>query len=70
LEDLSDIREQTRLRKAQRARHSNWAFAQLRQFISYKADTNAAINISRAAVSPPIVSETALPSRQGQAHPL
>jgi IS605 OrfB family transposase len=117
LEDLSDIRERTRLRKAQRARHSNWAFAQLRQFISYKAalagvpvfiidpaytsqrcsvcghteranrptqahfccvscghtasaDTNAAINISRAAVSPPIVSETALPSRQGQAHPL
>ena len=114
LEDLSDIRERTRLRKAQRARHSNWAFAQLRQFISYKAvlagvlvciinpaytsqrcsacghteranrptqahfccvscghtasaDTNAAINISRAAVIPPIVSETALPSRQGQA---
>jgi transposase len=31
------------------------------------ADTNAAINISRAAVIPPIVSETALPSRQGQA---
>ncbi len=95
LEDLSDIRERTRLRKAQRARHSNWGFAQLRQFISYKAalagvlvyiinpaytsqrcsacghttsaDTNAAIHISRAAVIPPIVSETALPSRQGQA---
>jgi IS605 OrfB family transposase len=114
LEDLSDIRERTRLRKAQRARHSNWAFAQLRQFISYKAalagvlvfiidpaytsqrcsacghteranrptqahfccvscghtasaDTNAAINISRAAVIPPSVSEAALPSRQGQA---
>jgi IS605 OrfB family transposase len=117
LEDLSDIRERTRLRKAQRARHSNWAFAQLRQFISYKAalagvlvfiidpaytsqrcsicghteranrptqahfccvscghtasaDTNAAINISRAVVSPPIVSEAAPPSRQGQAHAL
>jgi IS605 OrfB family transposase len=114
LEDLTDIRERTRLRKTQRARHSNWAFAQLRQFISYKArlagvpvcivdaaytsqrcsvcghteranrptqahfccvscghtasaDTNAAINISRAAVIPPIVSEAALPSRQGQA---
>jgi IS605 OrfB family transposase len=106
LEDLSDIRERTRLRKAQRARHrppraaggetpSNWGFAQLRQGISYKAalagvlvyiinpaytsqrcsacghttsaDTNAAIHISRAAVIPPIVSETALPSRQGQA---
>jgi hypothetical protein len=31
------------------------------------ADTNAAIHISRAAVIPPIVWETALPSRQGQA---
>jgi IS605 OrfB family transposase len=117
LEDLSNIRERTRLRKSQRARHSNWAFAQLRQFISYKAalagvlvfiidpaytsqrcsvcghteranrltqdhfwcvscghtasaDTNAAVNISRAVVSPPIVSEAGTPSRQGQAHPL
>lgn len=117
LEDLTAIRERTRLRTSQRARHSNWAFAQLRQFISYKArmagvpvfivdaaytsqrcsvcghtergnrptqshfcclscghttsaDTNAAINISRAVVSPPIVSETGTPSRQGQAHQL
>jgi putative transposase len=38
LEDLSGIRERVKVRSAaQRARHSNWAFGQLRQFISYKA---------------------------------
>ncbi len=38
LEDLTGIRARTRARGAeQRARHSNWSFAQLRQFISYKA---------------------------------
>lgn len=38
VEELSGIRQRTRARgPAQRARHSNWAFAQLRQFISYKA---------------------------------
>ena len=107
LEDLTGIRARTRARGAdQRARHSNWSFAQLRQFIDYKArlagipvilvdpkytsqqcavcghidqanrrhqaeflcvacghaahaDVNAAINIAhRAAVIPPIVSDT------------
>lgn len=38
LEDLRGIRARTRARGAdQRARHSNWSFAQLRQFIDYKA---------------------------------
>ena len=37
LEDLSGIRERTTVRRKQRARHSNWSFYQLRQFIEYKA---------------------------------
>jgi IS605 OrfB family transposase len=38
LEDLTGIRARVKVRGAgQRARHSNWAFLQLRQFVSYKA---------------------------------
>ena len=37
LEDLTGIRERTTVRRSQRDRHSKWAFAQLREFISYKA---------------------------------
>ncbi|MFJ9705902.1 RNA-guided endonuclease InsQ/TnpB family protein [Streptomyces sp. NPDC101234] len=37
LEDLTGIRDRVRLRKPQRATHSSWAFAQLGQFIAYKA---------------------------------
>ncbi|MEU9070088.1 transposase [Streptomyces sp. NPDC048109] len=37
LEKLTGIRERVRLRKPQRATHSSWAFAQLGQFIAYKA---------------------------------
>jgi putative transposase len=37
LEDLTHIRSRTTVRKSGRARHSNWAFAQLRMFINYKA---------------------------------
>jgi putative transposase len=38
VEELSGIRQRARARgPEQRARHSNWAFGQLRQFISYKA---------------------------------
>ena len=39
IEDLRHIRTRTeaRLRKSQRNRHSSWAFAQLRSFLSYKA---------------------------------
>ncbi len=104
LEDLTHIRKRVKVRgAAQRARHSNWAFGQLRQFVTYKAaragvcvvtidprhtsqrcsacghteranrksqaefccvgcghaspaDYNAAINIERAAVNQPMVS--------------
>jgi putative transposase len=37
LENLTHIRTRTTVRKSGRARHSNWAFAQLRTFIIYKA---------------------------------
>jgi putative transposase len=39
LEDLKGIRDRTEktVRKAQRSKHSSWAFYQLRQFIAYKA---------------------------------
>ncbi|WP_063793815.1 RNA-guided endonuclease InsQ/TnpB family protein [Streptomyces hirsutus] len=37
LEELTGIRGRVRLRKLQRATHSSWAFAQLGQFIAYKA---------------------------------
>ena len=38
LENLKGIRQRTRVKgREQRARHSNWAFAQLRQFVEYKA---------------------------------
>jgi IS605 OrfB family transposase len=38
LEDLTGIRERARVKgKQQRARRSNWSFAQLRDFVTYKA---------------------------------
>jgi putative transposase len=37
LEDLSGIRDRTRLRRSQRDCISKWAFAELRGFIQYKA---------------------------------
>jgi IS605 OrfB family transposase len=37
VEDLTGIRERTTVSRRQRARHANWAFFQLRQFIAYKA---------------------------------
>jgi IS605 OrfB family transposase len=38
LEDLTHIHQRTRVRgKEQRAKHSNWSFAQLRTFLTYKA---------------------------------
>ena len=38
LEDLTHINQRTRVKgKEQRARHSNWSFAQLRAFVIYKA---------------------------------
>jgi IS605 OrfB family transposase len=37
VEDLTNIRGRTRFRRSQRARMSGWSFAQLRQFLTYKA---------------------------------
>ncbi|WSW79314.1 RNA-guided endonuclease TnpB family protein [Streptomyces sp. NBC_00996] len=37
LEDLTGVRERVRLKKPQRVTHSSWSFAQLGQFIGYKA---------------------------------
>lgn len=37
LEDLRGIRKRVRVRRRQRARMSNWGFAQLRSFVEYKA---------------------------------
>jgi putative transposase len=36
LEDLSGIREGTRVRRKDRAKHSGWSFFQLREFIEYR----------------------------------
>lgn len=119
LEDLSGIRQRARVKgPKQRARHSNWAFGQLRAYITYKAqragvtvsfvdpaytsqrcsacghterrnrrsqaefccvvcghaspaDYNAAINIERAAVNRPMVSNPRPVRRvEAQAHAL
>ena len=37
LEELTGIRERVKARRHQRPRHANWGFAQLRQFVTYKA---------------------------------
>jgi len=37
VEELTGIRERVRLRKPQRATHASWAFAQLGEFLAYKA---------------------------------
>ena len=49
LEDLTHIRSQVTVRKAQRGRLGKWAFGQLRQFIDYKAQLNG---ISTFVVDP------------------
>jgi IS605 OrfB family transposase len=37
LEELTGIRQRVKARRSQRARHANWGFFQLRQFLTYKA---------------------------------
>jgi putative transposase len=37
IEDLKGIRARVTVRRSQRAKHHNWAFSQLRTFLSYKA---------------------------------
>jgi putative transposase len=56
VEELTGIRQRGRVKgPAQRARHSNWAFAQLRQFISYKARQ---VGVPLLAVDPRNTSRT------------
>jgi putative transposase len=38
IEDLTHIRERTTVRRSQRCAHHSWAFAQLRSFLTYKAE--------------------------------
>lgn len=37
LEELTGIRQRVQARRQQRPRHANWGFAQLRQYVTYKA---------------------------------
>ena len=55
LEDLKGIRERVTVRHSQRARHSGWAFAQLRSFVEYKARL---AGVPVAAVDPRYSSQT------------
>jgi putative transposase len=55
LEELTHIRERVTVRHGQRRRHSNWAFRQLREYISYKAAVAGVVVI---AVDPRNTSRT------------
>src|SRR5712691_4646216 len=57
LEDLHGIRERVSVRRRQRARHANWAFAQLRTFAQYKA---ANVGVPVMLVDPRHSSQTCL----------
>jgi IS605 OrfB family transposase len=54
LEDLGGIRERVRLRKPQRVTLHSWAFAQLGQFIAYKA---AAAGVALVYIDPAYTSQ-------------
>lgn len=55
VEDLGGIRDRVTVRRRQRARHANWAFAQLRAFIEYKARQ---VGVPVVAVDPKNTSRT------------
>lgn len=55
LENLTGIRERITVRRRQRARQSNWGFAQLREFIVYKATL---LGVPLAVVDPRNTSRT------------
>jgi putative transposase len=57
LEDLQGIRERVSVRRRQRARHANWAFAQLSAFVQYKA---ASAGVPVMLVDPRHTSQTCL----------
>jgi putative transposase len=55
LEDLTGIRERTKVRRAQRYMQQSWAFYQLRQFVAYKA---ALAGVLLVLVDPRYTSQT------------
>jgi len=55
LEDLTGIRQRTTVRQVQRYLHNSWAFYQLRQFITYKAED---AGVSVVLVDPAYTSKT------------
>ena len=57
LEDLQGIRARVSVRRRQRARHANWAFAQLSTFVQYKA---ASVGVPVVLVDPRHTSQTCL----------
>ena len=57
LEDLKGIRDRAPVRRRQRARHANWAFAQLGAFVQYKA---ASVGVPVVLVDPRYTSQTCL----------
>jgi putative transposase len=54
VEDLRHIRKRAKVRKSQRARHSSWAFAELRDFLTYKAQI---AGVALVAVDPRYTSQ-------------
>src|SRR6202171_6020940 len=57
LEDLKGIRDRAPVRRRQRARHANWAFAQLSPFVQYRA---ASVGVPVVLVDPRHTSQTCL----------
>jgi len=55
LEDLTGIRQRTKVRKPQRYYHHSWSFYQLRQFVAYKAE---AAGVPLVLVDPAYTSKT------------
>jgi len=55
LEDLTGIRQRTKVRKPQRYSHHSWSFFQLRQFVAYKAH---AAGVPLVLVDPAYTSKT------------
>lgn len=55
LEDLTGIRQRTKVRQAQRYEQQSWAFSQLRQFVSYKAEQ---VGVGLRLINPRYTSQT------------
>lgn len=63
LEDLKDIRSKIKARKKQRRRLHGWSFAQLREFVTYKAESKG---VRLAFIDPRYTSQTC--SKCGHRH--